>query len=375
MKRLESLDILRGFDLFMLTAFGPLLSLFARTGDYPWLQPVLRQCDHVQWQGFACWDLIMPLFMFMAGVSIPFAFAKYREQNRSKGQIYWRIVKRVLLLWVFGMIFQGDLLDLDINTLKLFTNTLQSIAVGYLFAAVFFLNTKPRTQICIASALLLGYWALMMFVKVDGYGGGDFTPDGNLCEWVDRTVLGKWRDNATVDAAGNVVFAKHYRYTWILSSMTFVATTMTGVFAGMVLKDKERSEKNKMLTLLVAGVAMVAAGWLWNLQMPVVKKIWTSSMVLVASGYSFLLLVLTYFIVDYKGWKKGLQWLKVYGMNSIVAYMIVKVSFSSIFTSVFYGLEQYLGAAWYAFFIKLCCVVLVYLILRFMYKHKIFLRA
>lgn len=374
MKRLESLDILRGFDLFMLTAFGPLLYAFSRTGSYTWLEPVLKQCRHVAWEGFAAWDLIMPLFMFMAGVSIPFAFAKYREQNRSNGQIYGRIFKRFAILWILGMVCQGNLLEWDINTLKLFSNTLQSIAVGYLFAAVFFLNTKPRTQIGIAAFLLLAYWALMMFVKVDGYGGGGFTRDGNLCEYIDREVLGRWRHYATVDATGAVVFPRGYRYTWILSSLNFIVTVMTGVFAGMILKSG-RTEKSKMLTLLVAGAAMTAAGWLWNLQMPVIKQIWTSSMVLVTSGYCFLLLLLFYYIVDYKGWKKGLEWLKVYGMNSIVAYMLVQISFDSVSKSLLYGLEKYVGAQWYVFILQFCEVLIYWLILRFLYKHKLFLRA
>jgi len=375
MKRLESLDILRGFDLFMLTAFGPVLYAFKSTGSYDWLQPLYDQTNHVQWQGFACWDLIMPLFMFMAGVSIPFAFAKYKEQNQSKSRIYWRIIKRVIILWILGMICQGDLLEFDIQVLKLYTNTLQSIAVGYLFASIFFLNTKPRTQIGIAALLLIGYWAIMSFVKVNGYGGGDMTPDGNLCEYVDRQVLGIWRDGARLDAQGNVVFSRGYRYTWVLSSITFVATTMSGTLAGILLKDQNRSQKNKALTLLIAGVAMVAAGWIWNIQFPVVKKIWTSSMVLVASGYSFLLLALFYYLVDIKGWKRGLEWLKVYGMNSIVAYMLAEISFSCIFNPVLFGLEKYTGPAWYDLIINLCYVVLCYFILKYLYKHKIFLRA
>lgn len=374
MKRLESLDILRGLDLFALTVFGPILYAFAGTGSYHWLEPVLAQCDHVEWAGFAVWDMIMPLFMFMSGVAIPFAFSKYIDGTKKRKEAYLRILRRVIVLWVFGMIYQGHLLDLNIGTLKLFTNTLQSIAVGYLFAAVIFMNTKPRTQIGIVASLLILYWALMMSVRVGSYGGGDFTPDGNLCEYIDRVVMGRWRDHATVNSAGIVTFADSYRYTWILSSLGFIATTMTGTLAGVILKSDD-SDRKKMLTLLVAGVAMVAAGWLWHLQMPVIKKIWTSSMVLVTSGYSFLLILLFYYIVDYRGWKKGLQWLKIYGMNSIVAYMIVKVSFKSIGQSLLYGLEQYVGEAWYNLVLVLFNVIIVFFILRYLYKHKIFLKV
>lgn len=375
MKRLESLDILRGFDLFMLTAFGPVLYAFSATGKYGWLAPVLQQCRHARWEGFYAWDMIMPLFMFMAGVSIPFAFGKYREENRSNGKIYLRILKRVLVLWVLGMVCQGNLLDFDIHTLKLYTNTLQSIAVGYLFASIFFLNTKPRTQIGIAAFLLLAYWALMTFVKIGPYGGGDFTRDGNLCEIIDRKVLGIWRHYATLDEAGNVCFSNGYRYTWILSSLNFVVTTMTGVFSGMVLKSKERTQKNKMLTLLVAGVAMIAAALVWNIQLPIIKTIWTSSMVLFTSGIAFLMLDLFYFLVDYKGWKKGLEWLKYYGTNSILAYMLAEVSFACIFNPVLGGLEKYVGAAWYHFIVETCYVVLCFFVLRYLNKHKIYLRA
>ena len=375
MKRLESLDILRGFDLFMLTAFGPILWAFSGTGNYPWLDPVLSQCNHAQWHGFLVWDMIMPLFMFMAGVSIPFAFGKYKEEQRSNGKIYLRILKRVLVLWVLGMVCQGNLLDFDIHTLKLYSNTLQSIAVGYLFASIFFLNTKPRTQIGIAVFLLLAYWALMTFVSIGSYGGGDFTRDGNLCEIIDRKVLGIWRHYATFDEAGNVVFSKHYRYTWILSSLNFVATTMTGVFAGILLKDKNRTQKNKMLTLLIAGAAMIAVALVWDIQMPIIKIIWTSSMVLLTSGIAFLLLALFYYIVDYKGWKKGLEWLKYYGMNSILAYMLVEVSFDCIFRTVLFGLEKYVGSSWYEFIVQACYVTFNFLLLRYLYKKKIFLRA
>lgn len=99
-KRLESLDVLRGFDLFCLTILCPFLHAFSRTGEYGWLAPVMRQFNHVSWAGFAFWDLVMPLFMFMAGVSIPFAFSKYLRSGEGYGRIYIRILKRVVVLWI-----------------------------------------------------------------------------------------------------------------------------------------------------------------------------------------------------------------------------------------------------------------------------------
>lgn len=370
MKRLESLDILRGFDLFMLTMVGPFVMSIPGIKDCTWFEPVLRQMDHVDWQGFYVWDLIMPLFMFMSGVTIPFSMNKFRTGEAGKAKAYIRIGKRFILLWILGMIAQGNLLSLDPAQFRWFSNTLQAIAVGYVASAVLFINTKPKTQIWVASVLLIGFWVLMMTV-----GGGDFTPQGNLCEKIDRAVLGSHRDYATVAADGSVIFPEFYTYTWILSSLNFIVTVMTGMFAGELLR-KDIDEKKKMLTMLISGASMVLAGWLWNIQMPVIKHIWTSSMVLVSSGYCFLLLALFFYIVDYR--KKGgwLKWLKVFGMNSILVYMIDEVVyFNSIPESFLFGLKPYVGEDWYRFIIKICVLAITWWILHLLYKKKIFLRV
>lgn len=377
-KRLESLDILRGFDLFCLTILCPFLHVFNRTGEYGWMAPVMRQFDHVAWAGFAFWDLVMPLFMFMAGVSIPFAFSKYLKSGEGYGQIYGRILRRVLVLWVLGMVCQGNLLSLNVDHFKLFSNTLQAIAIGYLISAVLFLHLKPKVQVVVSAGLLLAYWAVMAFVSVDGHGGGDYSAAGNLSEWIDRLVLGRWRDGASLSEAGVVVFPAWYNYTWILSSLNFGVTVMTGVFAGQVLKAKT-DEVVKMKRLLLIGLGMVAVGWLWHLQMPVIKRIWTSSMVLVSSGYCFLLMALFYYLIDYRGWSKGLGWLKVIGMNSIVAYLLsVEVgvfNFGCLSRSVFYGLEQYTGTPVYQLLLLCSNLSIVYGILWLLYKNKLFFKA
>ena len=371
-QRLESLDVLRGFDLFCLVALEGVLHPLGRAIDAPWYNDFLWCFSHVQWEGFSSWDLVMPLFMFMAGVSMPFALSRYKVMP-DKWAVYRRIVKRVALLWVFGMMCQGNLLGLDPDRIYLYSNTLQAIAMGYLISAMLFLHVRLSVQIRTAVALLLAYWGAMQFITVDGYGGGNYTPDGNLAEWVDRTVLGRFRDAAVVEN-GQIVFAGSYRYTWILSSLNFGVTVLTGVFAGHILKSG-MDRKHKWQWLLGIGVIMVALGWLWGLQLPVIKKIWTSSMVLVSSGYCFLLMGLFYYWIDYKGHRKNLTWLKVYGMNSIVAYMLANViSFRCIGTSLFHGLEQYTGN-YYPALIAASNALIIYVILWLLYKRNIFLKV
>lgn len=371
-KRLESLDALRGFDLFFLVALGPLMHSLARTAKVEWLNESMWVFSHVSWEGFSPWDLIMPLFLFMSGISMPFSLSRYKSIS-DKRPLLRRLAKRILLLWIFGMMCQGNLLALDPNTIYLYSNTLQAIATGYLITALLFLFTSRRTQIITAVVLLLVYWTAMQFITVDGYGGGNYTPQGNLAEWIDNTVLGRFRDTAQV-IDGKVVVADWYHYTWILSSLNFGVTVLTGLFAGYIAKDKIE-EKKKLKLYFGTGITMVIAGWLWNFQMPVIKTIWTSSMVLVSSGYCFLLMGLFYYWIDYKGHRSGITWLKVYGMNSIVAYMLANViNFRCIGESLFYGLEQYMGS-YYSFLMTLWNIGAVYVIIWFMYKRGIFLKV
>ena len=376
-QRLLSLDALRGFDLFMLVAFSDLIEELAEVIDKPWMGAVMECFTHKKWEGFSPWDLVMPLFMFMAGVAIPFALNSYRE-NGNRKSLYFRLGRRVLLLWVFGMMVQGNLLALDPNRIYLFTNTLQAIAVGYFFSALIFLHTSWKTQIGIAVALLLTFWGAMEFVTIGSYGGGDYTPHGNLAEGIDMMVLGRFRDTAQV-IDGEVVVKASYTYTWILSSLNFVVTVLTGVLAGQALRNSKlinsKFKCNTVGLLLGAGIAMVALGWTWGLVHPVIKHIWTGSMVLISSGYCFLLMGLFYWWIDCRGHNKHLTLLKVYGMNSITAYVVSHViSFRSVSKSLFFGLEQYVGD-YYDFVIQLSNVAILFIILYVMYRRKIFLRV
>lgn len=370
--RLESLDVLRGFDLFFLVALGPVMSSLLHAVDTEWANQCTWMFTHVKWIGFSPWDLIMPLFLFMSGTSMPFALARYRNMP-NKGPLLRRLSKRILLLWLFGMICQGNLLALNPKQIYLFSNTLQAIAVGYIITALLYLYTSRKTQIVTAILLLLVYWAGMQFISIDGYGSGNYTPQKNWAEWLDITILGRFRDTAQI-VNGQVTIATWYHYTWLWSSLNFIVTVLTGLFAGYIAKD-QIEEKRKLKLYFGLGLTMVVAGWIWNFQMPVIKTIWTSSMVLVSSGYCFLLMGLFYYWIDYKGHRSGITWLKVYGMNSIVAYMLANViNFRCLGESLLYGLEQFLGD-FYPALIEGVNVAVIYFILWIMYKKKIFIKV
>ena len=357
-----------------LVAISDIIEELAEVIDTPWMASVMECFTHKKWEGFSPWDLVMPLFMFMAGVAIPFALGKYKEASPRGGLVGvgFRLFRRVLLLWLFGMMVQGNLLALDPDRIYLFTNTLQAIAVGYFFSALIYLHTSWKTQIGIAVALLLTFWGAMEFITIGGYGGGDYTPHGNLAEGIDNMVLGRFRDTARI-IDGQIVVKESYTYTWILSSLNFVVTVLSGVLAGEILKKKKSWEG--AVWLLVIGIALVALGWTWGIVHPVIKHIWTGSMVLVSSGYCFLLMGVFYLWIDCLGHNRHLTVLKIYGMNSITAYVVSHViSFRSISKSLFFGLEQYVGD-YYDFIIQLSNVTILFIILYLMYRKKIFLRV
>ncbi len=371
--RLASLDALRGFDLLMLVAVDRIVFKLQPLINAGWYDTFLQGFTHKEWEGFSPWDLVMPLFMFMSGVTIPYSLSRYREGNMGRGALWGRLGRRFLLLWVLGMICQGNLLSLDSQHIYLFSNTLQAIAVGYLFAAFLFLYTKPRTQIFVAIGLLVTFWAAMEFVTIGGYGGGDYSAQGNLAEGIDRMILGRFRDNAEM-VDGVVVFKDWYTYTWLLSSLNFIVTVLTGVLAGELLRSNQ-TMRSKQFWLLGLGLGMVVVGWLLGLVHPVIKHIWTSSMTLVSSGYCFLLLWAFYSWIDCRGHRSGLTFLKVYGMNSITAYVVSNVvSFSSVSESLLHGTEQFLGEG-YPALIAFANATIVFGILYIMYKKNIFLRV
>lgn len=351
--RLVSLDILRGFDLFLLVFFQPVFFHLGKVLGWDILDPILYQLDHGPWEGFRFWDLIMPLFLFMAGTSMPFSFSKFKN-DPNKSRIYKKVFKRFIILFLLGMVAQGNLLGLDSDHLYIYVNTLQSIAVGYLIAALIILNGGIKTQIIATIILLVVYTIPMMLF-------GDYTLEGNFAYKVDTFLMGRFQGDPS--------------YTWIWSSLTFGVTVMLGVFAGEIIRIKKDNPKEVVKWLLFGGIGLIVAALLWSLEMPIIKRIWSGSMTLLAGGYCFLLMGIFYYWIDFKGHKRGLEWLKIYGMNSITAYMLAQIiNFRCIATSLFYGFEHYLGD-FYPVWISFVHYAVIFWILKHMYDKKIFLKV
>ena len=359
--RIMSIDALRGFDMFWIIGGGAIFRSLHTALNHPATEWLTIQMTHVKWEGFRAWDLIMPLFLFVVGVVMPFSLNKRLAGGDSKKKLYIHIIKRTVILFILGMIAQGHLLEYDLSKLHIYCNTLQTIAVGYLISAILMLNLKLVWQIATTGILLVLFWALMMLVPVPGHGAGVLTPDGNLAIFLDRIILGRFIDGTDPP------------YTWILSSMVFPCTVMLGVMAGHLLRSN-KAAKTKVLWLLAAGVGCLIAGLIWNQLFPIIKHLWTSSFVLYSGGFCFLLLALFYFVIDVIGFKKWAFGFIVIGSNSIAVYMATHlVNFSNIAGVFIRGLEKYTGN-WYPLIYTSAGFALVWLILWWLYRKKTFIK-
>jgi predicted acyltransferase len=362
-ERVLAIDALRGFDMFWIA--GPDLGHWLVTsvlvlcfGQLPdWLA---YQLDHPKWLGFSAWDMIMPLFLFIVGAAMPFSVQRRIDAGDGRSAIYLRAMRRAAILWFLGMISQGHLLQWQWSSLHFYCNTLQSIAAGYLIATVTMVELRqPRFQALTAFALLVVFWLLMSLVPVPGVGAGHYDPDGNLALWIDKAVMGEHQD--------------HTHYTWILSSLGFGATVLIGVLAGTLLRS-QLPPITRLRILVLAGIACLAAGWGWSFAMPIIKHLWTSSMVLWAGGWSLLLLAAFYALIDVLGWRRWSWVFVVIGANAILAYMAQPLfDLRHLGEHLFGKLCDHLGDGREAALAALTYLIL-WLVLWGLYRARIFIR-
>jgi len=358
-ERVMAVDALRGFDMFWIVGGGELVQRAIRIFADPIPASLERQFGHVQWEGFAAWDLIMPLFLFIVGTSMPLAYARRMERGQTRRDLYAHMIRRVAILWVLGMIAQGNLLTFDPAKVHFYSNTLQAIASGYAIATVVMLNVGVMGQAISTAGLLVLYWLLLTFVPAPGSGAGMLESHANLALYVDEFILGRFRDGTT--------------YTWILSSITFGATVLLGVMSGHMLRAVKPA-RTKALWLFGSGIAGIALGLLWGLWSPIIKHIWTSSFVLYAAGWSFLLLAAFYCIVDVLQFRRWAFVFVVIGMNAIVAYMIGELFSVGFFEDRLFGGAAHKMPASAAFSLSVIVFGIFWLGLYLMYRKKIFVR-
>ena len=361
-KRIESIDALRGFDMFWLMQeeTGLLLALAAAL-HLPFQNALAKQLDHSEWLGFTCWDFIAPLFLFVVGLSLPLAITRRLERGESRRTLFTHISKRTVILILLGLVFNG-IFELKFAEFR-YTGVLQRIALSYFFAAVITLFYRIRGQAIWTGVLLLSYWLMMAFIPVPGFGTGNFTPHGNLAGYLDRLFLpGQFCCYVYGDNEG------------YLSTIPSIATVMLGVLCGHVIQSTI-SNARKLQMLVAGGILSLGMGLAWGTFFPIITRLWTSSYTLYANGWSMLLFALFYWIIDVRQHQKWAFPFKVIGWNALTIYIVQNLfNFSYVAVIVVGGLANHAGV--YKTLVLAVGIVLTkWLFVYFLYRQKIFLKA
>ena len=364
-KRLESLDALRGLDMLLIMGLGGLIAgicdLFPGGSDLWWAQ----QMNHVRWDGLHIMDMVFPLFLFIAGMAFPFSTASRRSKGVSEGSLWLNLLRRGLVLVLLGLVYNG-VLQLKLDTQRI-PSVLGRIGLAWMFAGMIWLAVKNNAwRAVIAAALLLGYWVMHMFVAPDAPAGASpLSPEGSMACYIDRSLLGP-----------HIYKGLNYDPEGLAGTIPAIATALLGMFTGEFVRSGRRSGPRKALYILVAGAVLIALGLLWSVVFPLNKALWSSSFVLVVGGISMILFALMYYIVDVRGWRSWAFPLKVIGLNSITIYMVQRIVKMNSVNKFFFGgaaslFPEPVGAVILAATYILVCWLLLY----FLYKHKIFLKV
>ena len=363
-RRLQSLDTLRGFDMFWIIGGEEIFHALAKTTGWTWAIFMANQFTHADWNGFRPYDCIFPLFLFLAGVSTPYSLGSRLAKGDSRSLLARKVITRGLMLVLLGIIYNNGLFVKPVADMR-FGSVLGRIGLAGMFAQLIYLYVKnERAQYGIFAGILLSYWAILLFVPVPGYGAGDLSLEGNLVGYIDRLLMPGRLHRVIFDPEG------------LLSTFPAIGTGLLGIFAGTVLRQHGVSDRQKLRQLLIAGIGCVALGWVWHMGFPVNKRLWSSSFVLVAGGWSFLLLGLFYWLIDIKNSCRWTFFFVVIGMNSILIYLAGRViDFTHTANYLFGGILQFFSEPVRAVGIVIAILGVKWAFLYILYKKNLFLRV
>lgn len=360
-ERLLSLDALRGFDMFWIIGGEEIAHAAARLTGWGWLVWLAGQLEHVEWHGFRFYDLIFPLFLFMAGVSMPYSFEKRLARGDAKAQVTRHVIVRGLVLVLLGMIYNG-LLEFDWPNTRL-PSVLGRIGLAYLFAGIIVLNTNWRGRLAWMAGLLVGYWAALKFVPVPGFGAGDLTPGHTLTDYIDRLLVPGRLYRGDRDPEG------------LLGTIPAIGTALAGALTGQFLKHNRRSGSFKTAAMALVGLTCLGLAQLWNRDFPINKNLWSSSFVLHCAGWSLLLLALFYLVIDVWRLHRWAFFFIVIGMNSILIYLANRfVDFAYTTHFLFDGMLKHTGD-YQPLLWSMALVLVEWLLLYLLYRKRVFLRV
>jgi len=394
--RLMSVDALRGFDMLWIIGAGSIVSALEKMSGNAATVFLSTQLTHVQWEGFRFYDLIFPLFLFITGVSLVFSLDKALAEG-GRARVLARVFRRSVLLFALGVFYYGGLAkpwpDIQLG------GVLQRIAACYFFAALIYTFVRSvKGLVAVCAALLLGYWALLTFipfpdlklekpvVEAVAQRIGSDSPFA-IAGAVNGRVSGVYEEGRNLTNYLDFLFLPgrkaqlYYINEGLLSTLPAIVLSLFGALAGLLLKNERVAPGRKIAWLLGGGAACVVLGLLWSVQFPLIKRIWTSSFILVSGGCSAILLAAFYWLVDVKQWRWWCQPFVWIGCNALTIYLAAQlVSFPAIAARFAGGdvrdfLDTHVAKGLGGLLVAIVGLALAVWLTRFLYRRQIFLRV
>jgi predicted acyltransferase len=362
-QRLYSLDALRGFDMFWIIGAEDIFHGLAKATGSTFWSSISNQFTHPPWNGFHIYDLIFPLFLFLAGVSTPYSVGRDLEKGKSRQQLLLRVIKRGLILVLLGIVYNHGLQLLPLSSIR-FSSVLGRIGIAYMLANIIYLYSGERAHIIWFISLLVGYGLILKFTSAPGFPPGDLSMEGNFASYVDRTILPGKLSLGIHDTVG------------FFNNIPAVSTALAGIITGTYLRNNIATPAKKATIMAGAGIVSLALAQLWNLDFPINKNMWSSSFVLYTTGLSLLLLAVFFYIIDVRGYKSWAFFFKVIGMNSILIYISGRfINWQYTTNALFKWLAQLIGDPFNIVVMAVCMIFIKWIFLYLLYKKNIFLRV
>jgi predicted acyltransferase len=367
--RIVSVDALRGLAMFLILA--------TQIGGAPVFRTFNNMLWNENWPNFISMQLswnnqrvsfiniAQTIFVFVVGVVIPFSLNN-RLLRADKTKIYLFIIRRALILFLFGLIAGGKLLNLPeynrtLATIPLYNNVLEYISISYLVCAILVLNTTTKVQYVITAGLLISYWAIWLFIPAPGWQGDIYSTEMNIGIYVENFVLGN--------------HGSHFGpWTGIFNTISHISIALIGVLTGKIIfGNRNKVEKTRLL--FIAGFAMIITGKLWGLFFPIMRCYMTSTFVLVSGGIAILLLASFYLIIDVLGYAKWAFFFIIFGVNSIAIYMMAHLfDFRLIGNILVGGLSDLFSTNVQAFIQAVTAMIIMWLIMYYLYRKRTFIK-
>lgn len=361
--RLISIDALRGFDMLLIVGGGEVITALSGKVNWPWVDAISRQLEHPKWFGFTFYDFIFPLFIFIAGISIPFSINSAIAKGMDKSRVLKKAFYRMIILIVLGVMDKNTPITFFEPSQIRLASVLGRIGIACFAATLLYIYFPSfKSRIMWVAAILLSYYALVYLVPVPGFGAGDLSIEGNIVGWFDRHFL-----------PGRLL-EKIYDENGLLTQFPAMCLAISGTLAGNILQEKQPAGR-QLQKLALFGTAYIVLALIWGLHFPIFKKMWTSSFILLTAGMGFLITAVFYLIIDVWHFKKWAFFFRVIGMNSIVIYLLYRfVDFNEMSKLIFSGLYAPVDPKFQPALEHLGGIILIWLVMYFLYKKKIFIK-